>query len=494
MSSISTQNKFNPKIYYFLSALCLVVFLYDYVDFPSFLHWENYYYQPYFVLDKMPPLHGNTKSYLKIFNVCSIDACISRFRPAGHALSMMDAKFIFFINKYLHIGFKSITQFFLIFFIVGFLYKIFVQLKPHWTKGESLFVAAFYSVTFSSLLSNTFVFRPTKTAAALAGVVFYYLWIQRGKLAELSKKTQILLVLLCQLLLLVDEQAILVGFIFFLLSLIEWVRLKNLRPLIFTSVNFIFVLFMQKVIAPITFAAYTSPNIQKDYSSPLSFLKVDFTFIKASLDNLVIQLGGFLGYMSYYQMGYWLFVALVLVFIVKKLRQNQWKIQWKEVVFNESFLILFFIWGIYYVLGLRHPPVIMDPGSKYSSYYSMPTNSLMYIVVLPFVFDQLKKYFKSLGTATVLLLLTFLTFSAVKDYRVNILPPNVKDIISKNTWQETRLIGDIVTDKKPVEENYPLLSFQAKRFLEIFLAYTGRESELPPREDWAFKELHYLER
>ena len=486
-----------------LSIFFIGLFLYDFFSYPALLHWENYIYHNYLAVDEIPPFN-NEKFLLKIFNVCSIDACIARFRPLGHLATMLDAKFIFFSNLYINYGFHSIVHFFSMVISVLLVYKIIRYSKPSVSRSTTLLLSAYILISSAVLMNSSTVFRPVKSVTAMVVLIMYYFFISSNIhysvfLKEFQKNNIFKIciifgkVIFFSCLCLVDEQVGLFLFLFLLAAGILFIFFKRGMEFVLTfGLVAISYVVMQKYIAPITYVWFTSPQIQKDFSDPFSFLVLDFNLLIKSLENLGFQTLSLVGGFAHRSFGFHLGVVCVIFLSILFLYRSLYhKIESETSKVNLLFSTLVFLgsWVMTYVLGLRHPPIITDIGVIRSSFYSLPAIFVCFLFALNLLSIDNFSVINRRVVMIVLFLFSMDSFFQVTRTR-NLDIPSYKNFSTGplDGWVESQVVRGVLLRELNLSEYYNRLSPAGKSYIDIILQYLDREMELPPVTDRWYKE------
>lgn len=472
-----------------LSCIFILSFVYDFATVVTVPHTENFVYYPYLA----ESAKNIFSEFAKLFDVCSVDFCIARFRPFGHFLELIDAKVI---KNFPWVGFKSISHFISALLSAFTVYLCLQNMNTKLTKASKVLISTFTLALPTFPLMSAVYFRPGKSFAAFAALYVFYLWLKYSKiplkqvLDKKEKLTWAFHLALLSIFTIGDEQVVLVIGIMMMVSLFEFIILKkgHLYQAL-TWLSLIFFLVGTYVIGPLTYSQYSQKLVTgyENYNNPLSFVSFNVDGIYYSFKALFWEYGLFFGNSGDYNFILLKVLAIIYLgflldhFISKKKRTDSKAVRkrFTDIFKNiHPYYVLIAISlgivGSIYALGLRHPPVFQD-GTNQSGYYIMPTSMLLWIAFIWFMVDRkyidkvINSYIISLVMIFFLYLNTksvysFRSYTSLTDYT---LAPKEKPLTG---WAECRFVRDMTLNPdKMKDKNDYQISEKATAFIEYYL-------------------------
>ena len=268
----------------------IAAFTWDFVLSPSTVQREQYGYLPFMLQ------HAETWRDVggKLFDVCQLDGCLARFRPLGHLLEWGDSFLTISISRNLNIHFKSFVQFACSLLTALALAVAFRPILKNVNRTWRWALAAFVLSLPSLLVLNSFYFRPEKifSAAALAGSLALWQHCRSGGRPHRMICAGVLAFAACG-----DEVIPLYLALFTAVSWIEttWITRETRwrKPAAFTQIGLLALAIFGALlvfVGPWAFRTFATGPINRDYSSPLSFIDLRPRLWAESVKSLFNQL------------------------------------------------------------------------------------------------------------------------------------------------------------------------------------------------------------
>ena len=407
-------------------------------------------YYPYYVFHQ-----GLISDILKPFHICSIDACVNRFRPISHFFSFIDANLI---KIFPFIGFRSVT------FLVtsfGCEYLIYKIIKKYYLKEAciSLFIASLFIVSSFLLTANLVNFRPAKILSSFTLIYCIYA-AHKVKLSNFELFFILILgftdeisfglvtITLGYLIYLNrrEKQIFWKYFSFLLINVLVFTAFSSfIFSLLYPNISMTFINPGQLALADLSLSYF--PNIVFPWISESllnAFYLNDYFY---SVDTIIINL---------------ILAILILIFIATTniLLSD---IKYLYYIFFISLII------IYSVLGIKHPP-ILERGSSIIAYYSL---SLMVFIKIVAIFSiaklfNLRLYRLAIPLTVVMLLMSIFSFSVYS---------KLYDEYAYDNLLVTEYSADFWSSAKYIKRIYKDISYrqkdkespQMKNFVEGFI-------------------------
>ena len=406
----------DTAFFIFIAASFFFLFGYCWFHSDPIMNPENFRYLPHLLGQ------DNLSLWAKIFDVCKMDDCFSRFRPLAHFFHWVDSQFIANLNPYIPYHFRSISFFFFGIATAFTFAAAFNRFSSEDNWAFCLMLGAFVITQITWLSGNTYFLRPGKIMTTWGVSYCFFVWACYSQLSlkNVTNKSRRgyywFSLLLFFLLGLVDEQATFVIFFFFGLASNEFVfdRRKS-AFLILTGMASLLQIISLKFIAPWTYHNYVSNKMDFsafditrfivsllkfllsklnltdhqlnsiyqyfNVSSPISVNEIkNITEIAPmAMATLIDECLVFFGDAPYWGQGFMVLITILITvlfsFLLVKNRSNITFIKLIKAVI----IFLYFIISIYLALllmGISFAPAV-SPGSVQNSYYTLPGSSLI---------------------------------------------------------------------------------------------------------------------
>ncbi len=350
-------------VYGALGGLFVAAFAVDFASFSPALHPENYKYLPFYASSAPWSVE-----LAKPFDVGAVEACLNRFRPLGHLLELLDAKFLAaFAGGGGRGGFRSLSH--LLFALGGAvaLGAAIGRALPGLHRAHLVAFGGFFLSSWHVLVMNEVYFRPAKTVGAFATALLLGEWLRgRGRVTT-SVGASVFWTLVFWATTLVDETPAFVLGALLVAALVERAGARVRNPFAARAAcALLFFAISAAWIGPWTFGRFSSCVAIRPYSDPGSYLELSLPLLRDALRITASQVALFFGGFSEKS---WVPVMSGVLILAAPLTRSGKAAgtvlpapRWLS-----AFLFLAAV-GMHYGMACRHRP-ILDLGVRETGYY-----------------------------------------------------------------------------------------------------------------------------